>query len=140
MGCDGCYKWSETPLYLSFQTNCLVVAISPDLDLSKGHVSNLISEACGEKLQQELSTKCQHKIFRGELFAVDSFNLSKQGVKKLIFVSLPFWKRNKDLDHVSKKQCHWYSYNCISDTNSIKCVSYNIFVFDFDIKYLVVHL
>lgn len=82
-----------TKSLLDVGADCYVAAISPDLNLSKGFLSKLISKACGRELQEKLYRDRRHKnLADGDLIVVDSFNLSKQGVKKLMFGVLPAWK------------------------------------------------
>ncbi|XP_060594926.1 uncharacterized protein LOC132749225, partial [Ruditapes philippinarum] len=72
--------------------HCIVVAISRDLDLSRGIVSKLVSEACGEQLQEELHSKDKEYLDPWELVMCQSYNMSKNGIQKVIFGFIPEWK------------------------------------------------
>ncbi|XP_060561993.1 uncharacterized protein LOC132721668 [Ruditapes philippinarum] len=72
--------------------NCIVVAISQDLDLSKGFVSNLVSKACGKQLKAELSSKCKKPPKFWDLVMCQSYNLAEKGIQKVIFGYIPCWK------------------------------------------------
>ncbi|XP_060564935.1 uncharacterized protein LOC132724136 [Ruditapes philippinarum] len=71
--------------------NCIVVAISPDLNLSKGFVSSLVSEACGKRLQAELSSKYKKAPECWDLVMCQSYNLAEKGIQKVIFGFIPHW-------------------------------------------------
>lgn len=81
---------------LSVKACAFALAVSPDLKLQRGYIEKIISEEAGRELQNELDSK-NISLGSGQVIAVDSFNLKKFGVKKLILGDLSPWKINKDM-------------------------------------------
>lgn len=63
-----------------------------DLILKKGHVSNSILLAAGNKIQIEANEKFPSGLSGGEVLVTDAYNLCERGILKVFHGSLLQWK------------------------------------------------
>lgn len=63
-----------------------------DLILKKGHVSNSILLAAGNKIQMEATEKFPNGLLGGEVLVTDAYKLCDRGILKVFHGSLLQWK------------------------------------------------
>lgn len=70
----------------------LVNTVGLDLILKKGHVSNSILLAAGNKIQMEATEKFPNGLLGGEVLVTDAYKLCDRGILKVFHGSLLQWK------------------------------------------------
>lgn len=79
--------------YMYLQADVIVTCVSPDLDLSKGHTTSVVSRTAGSSLQNECNEHYGGGIDVGDVAITRGGNLK---CKRVYHITLPQWALGGD--------------------------------------------